>query len=1098
MFEEAAELRRIICGPTWDPIKVESLNTNGQPVATHEMFSNSPGGILCCEKGLYLNQNGNDFGCSPCPPGGYQDNSKYSQATGCKQCSPGFFQENSSAVKCVACPVGYHQDKVGKAFCLPCFPGKYQNEAGKARCKVCEAGRYKAELKSTTECKLCPKGTFSRDPSEDREKCIPCSPGKWSNVTSAHNNAVCRNCSAGRYSSAAGMSKESSCIFCPQGKFGEEDGHTTSAQGCHYCHKGQYRGDDLEATSCKACGKGFYQNTLGQASCLPCLPGEFGNETGMQSCHKCDIGKVSGEPNSTACLDCKAGQSSDTKGSAKCTSCAAGQYSSSGGNSCSVCPQGFYQTTPGNSFCFPLADGTIVLEGGAAVVKVPLGSYIDCSTDEEGSCQFKPCPAGRYGHDPPQESACMKCPAGWSSFDSSIKCSLCAKGKFASNPGVLCQDCPTGYFQPHDSAGSITCEQCPAGYTQNSTGESACLSLNWLQPEDCGTNQYLNNTDIDPLKWKCESCPAGGSCSDQTTTWSTLGPMFGWWKIPKEDLIAGGLEPSWKSTIVFVECQYHPACLGAPNRALQKRYISDEGVDLSMAGTLNASSTCSTLLGFRNDSRLCHSCNATSRRLSSSRCTKCPNTEQNLSLMVLGLLVAIFVVCFVVGSTIHDAGKQRLSSAVQKTLLNYLQIASLALAFPLRWPPVLQSLFEFQSAASTLGEALVNPDCVASSSSAAALFYAKQVGFSAIPFVTVIVAFVFWYAYGVWRNSPFFAKRQNEGIKSSTPKDKFVVTITVILYLIFPTLCTQAFRLFDCRTIAGIQYLAVDLEHRCYEGAHLVAVLLLGIGQLVVFVIGLPAFVFLLLQRNRKISGGLDRNVVQMRYGLFFSAYREERYFWELVLTARKVGIVAISVFGRSIGTQRQAQIALLILFACACLEIAGDPYMISSDRHKILSRLELGSLFCLWGTMWCGTLIFASQGPDEEGLVTVLSMLVAVMNIGLMIWLIFQLVLETAFENKQSRIVGVMERLTFGICSRGSSQLSSSKGGQDVNSAQISVEMSSGVPNPLRAGKADSVFNPAVALETPSSDEWSKYFDASSSQYYWYNEVTGESKWDE
>ena len=42
-----------------------------------------------------------------------------------------------------------------------------------------------------------------------------------------------------------------------------------------------------------------------------------------------------------------------------------------------------------------------MLEGGA-VVEVPLGSYIECSTIADGACHFKPCAAGRYGHDPPQ------------------------------------------------------------------------------------------------------------------------------------------------------------------------------------------------------------------------------------------------------------------------------------------------------------------------------------------------------------------------------------------------------------------------------------------------------------------------------------------------------------------------------------------------------------------------------------------------------------------------------------------------------------------------------------------------------------------------
>ena len=410
-----------------------------------------------------------------------------------------------------------------------------------------------------------------------------------------------------------------------------------------------------------------------------------------------------------------------------------------------------------------------------------------------------------------------------------------------------------------------------------------------------------------------------------------------------------------------------------------------------------------------------------------------------------------------------------------------------------------------------------------SSLSAADLFYAKQIGFAATPFITVTLAFIFWYIYGILKGTPFFAKRQrsdsktathndkpakqlnedmksvNEDKKTVTPKDKFVVTVGVVMYLIFPTLCAQAFRLFDCKTIANVQYLGVDFEHQCYEGAHIMAVLLLGIGQLVLYVIGLPILILLLLRHNRKIFGGLDRDVVQVRYGLFFSAYREKTYFWEIVLTGRKVGIVAISVFGKSIGTPRQAQIALLILFTCASLEIAGDPYKISSERHKILSRLELSSLFCLWGTMWCGTLIFASQGPDEEGLVMVLSIFIAVVNIGIMVWLVFQLVLESAYENGQSRLVGVMEKLVLGLCSHGKSESSNDKGGEGAKSAEISIEMSSRSQNPLYAGNADAVFNPAFDSVNASSEAgWIKYFDASSSRHYWYNKRTRESKWDE
>ena len=81
--------------------------------------------------------------------------------------------------------------------------------------------------------------------------------------------------------------------------------------------------------------------------------------------------------------------------------------------------------------------------------------------------------------------------------------------------------------------------------------------------------------------------------------------------------------------------------------------------------------------------------------------------------MILGVLVVLGALVFIAGTAIQDAGNQDPSESVQKILINYLQVAALARAFPLRWPAALQGLFEFQGAVSTLGDHLVNPDCVA-------------------------------------------------------------------------------------------------------------------------------------------------------------------------------------------------------------------------------------------------------------------------------------------------------------------------------------------------------------------------------------------------
>lgn len=246
-------------------------------------------------------------------------------------------------------------------------------------------------------------------------------------------------------------------------------------------------------------------------------------------------------------------------------------------------------------------------------------------------------------------------------------------------------------------------------------------------------------------------------------------------------------------------------------------------------------------------------------------------------MIVLGLLLIFIMLIYVVHVALNEGGKDDVSQSVQKIMLNYLQVISLARSFPLRWPAALGTLFEIQGAVSTLGDHLVNIDCVSTNQSGAALFYSKQVMYLLVPPITGLVGFMFWFVFGLWEGLPFFAKRESENDK--THKDKFIVTVTTIVFLMFPTLCNQAFGLFSCKRYGLHVYLAADLEEQCYVGRHLVYILSVGIPQLLVYVIGLPASVLYFLRRNyvrvratnESDRAGLFGNpVVVTRWGLFF------------------------------------------------------------------------------------------------------------------------------------------------------------------------------------------------------------------------------------
>ena len=659
------------------------------------------------------------------------------------------------------------------------------------------------------------------------------------------------------------------------------------------------------------CPKGYYQNHTGKTRCDVCLPGFHQTQRQATACDECNAGAFTDRVSEGSnCSSCPSGFQQKLRGQALCLPCIPGKYASvNGSKSCASCPKGWLQDVVQGTRCRKAKPAHIAADGGATETEIAEGwrsiNWELNKTSNTSRVYFSagvrmaPCPAGEIGSLPP-DGNCTKCAPGMTSFAGSVECRVCNKGKFANESGSpRCKNCAAGMFQPNDALPKQTllCKVCPEGYQQNKTGESSCEDIGWKKASDCGPSEYLNMTLLDgspitdPTQYECTPCPVGGSCLGDVV-FEDIKPLFGWWYIPDdEDHPRTPPEASDGITGVkniFHECKYAPSCPGMPNPALQKLYYDNDGVtDLAMKmppkyaqfgqpAFRNFTFTCKTALGFKNDSRLCHGCSKLYKRLGTDECAKCPSSVQNWGFMVLGGLVILAVVMLIVSTTINSAGKQKISETVQKIMLNHLQVAALARSFPLRWPADLQWMFEVQGAISTLGDHLINPDCAVDTDSEALMFYQKQIGFAFVPFFTLIVGFAFWYAWGKLYKEPFFQKRLERD--QTTPKDKFVVTICVVLYLLYPTICQSAFRMFKCERIGRDSFLEADFEEQCFTGRHLSYSLALGVGQILLFVVGMPLVLLVFLKRNRQ---NLDSHVTLVRFGLFYSAVSSSNSFYQ-------------------------------------------------------------------------------------------------------------------------------------------------------------------------------------------------------------------------
>ena len=142
---------------------------------------------------------------------------------------------------------------------------------------------------------------------------------------------------------------------------------------------------------------------------------------------------------------------------------------------------------------------------------------------------------------------------------------------------------------------------------------------------------------------------------------------------------------------------------------------------------------------------------------------------------------------------------------------------------------------------------------------------------------------------------------------------KIKASCVALLYLLWPSLCSQTFSLFACRAVCDddVTYLRADLDEVCWKHRHLYYSLGLGLPMLLFYVIGLPIVAYVrvrsmnrkLMTRRRRTIGNVNESLAVFHddhhiYGMFYSAFRKETWWWEGTVAMRKIVIAMIGVFG--------------------------------------------------------------------------------------------------------------------------------------------------------------------------------------------------------
>ncbi|GMH38933.1 hypothetical protein BSKO_06831 [Bryopsis sp. KO-2023] len=283
-------------------------------------------------------------------------------------------------------------------------------------------------------------------------------------------------------------------------------------------------------------------------------------------------------------------------------------------------------------------------------------------------------------------------------------------------------------------------------------------------------------------------------------------------------------------------------------------------------------------------------------------------------------------------NTRQNAKQRKLrSSDVFKILVNFFQVTGSAAVINVSWTRSMQMVLSSWDVISGVADSsnFFSLECAFSlRENHLPRSIQTSIFLAVVPFMVWAALVVVYYAYALRSKKSFQDIMLWSGVALSAVQQASYISMTRTLVRIF--YCVSA------SPVGGLLWVQ-DTGVVCYRGSHAFLVGFVGVPGLLLISLGFPGWLLYKLTRSTDV---LEQEEVIRRYGFLYQAYKKNTAAWEVVILLRKALLAAVVVFGRTLGTGIQGNLAIFTMMGSIILQMYFQPFM-----QPKLNILELGSL---------------------------------------------------------------------------------------------------------------------------------------------------------